>query len=534
MKTRKIVKKTGAATMRALPKIDRNGNKTILVVDNKPFYVLGAEVQNSSASCLTFMEPIWKRLADLHCNTVLAPVYWELLEPVEGTFDFTLVKGLLEGARAHGLRLILLWFGTWKNGDSCYAPAWVKQDLKRFPRAQSTPGKNARNISPFSRACRDADARAFVHLMRFLKRQDRQHTVIMVQIENEVGHLRSPRDCSPPAEHAFAAAVPARLMRHLTLQRRRLIPAFRSAWESAGGKEHGTWCEVFGDVAAETFMAWYIAEYVEYIAAAGKREYPLPVFVNAWLDYHSSGPGHHPSGGPVARMHDVWRAAAPSIDAFAPDIYGGDFKMVCRDFAQAGNPLIIPETSGSGAEANVFWAIAEMNALCFAPFGIDGPHPWGVQHVWDVPRLPPSYRILSEMMPFLGPHLGTERLRGILQTMDEPTTFELGGFRIQIRFARKLSEGVPGGYGLIVTPAPNTYVIAGIGFSVSFHPLPGRAPNVDFLAVEEGSFSNGQWQPGRRLNGDDTVAYEVQMLQPEPVIRRAVLYEYDDATASSG
>jgi hypothetical protein len=510
-----------------LPHLDRSGGRAVLKVDGKLFVVLGAEVQNSSASSTDFMKPIWKRLAGLHCNTVLAPVYWELLEPHEGRYDFSLVKGLLEGARRHGLRLILLWFGTWKNGDSCYAPAWVKRDLNRFPRAHFAPGKNGRNVSPFSAACGEADARAFAKLMRFLRDHDRRRTVIMMQVENEVGHLKSPRDRSTPAEGAFAGPVPPALMKPLVANRDRLIPEFRAAWEKAGAAPGGSWAAVFGEAAPEVFMAWHIARYVERVVSAGKAVYPLPMFVNAWLDYDSPGPGHHPSGGPVFRLHDVWRAAAPSVDAFAPDIYVPDFKRACRDYGQAGNPLLIPETNGPRAEANVFWAVAEHNAICFSPFGIDGPHPWGPVHPWEVPHLPASYRLLGEMLPFLSDYLGTPRIRGILQTSDEKESFDLGDYRIQITYLAKLADANRPGFGLIVATAPDTYVIAGRGISISFLPRTNDRPNVDFISLDEGSFRNGKWAAGRRLNGDDTVGYAVNLPEPKPVVRRAVLYSHD-------
>ena len=223
----------------------------------------------------------------------------------------------------------------------------------------------------------------------------------------------------------------------------------------------------------------------------------------------------------------MWRAAAPSVDALAPDIYHPDFKTACRDYAQGGNPLIIPETGGPGAEARVFWAIAEHNALCFSPFGIDGAHPFGPAHPWDVPLLPPSYRLLGEMMPFLSPYLGTPNIRGILQTSDENESFDLGHYRVQIRYANKLAEGQSAGYGLIVATAPDTYVIAGRGFSVSFHPRPDGQPNVDFISLEEGRFRHGKWMPGRRLNGDDTGSYSANLFDLEPAVRRAVLYSHD-------
>ncbi|PJF38504.1 MAG: glycoside hydrolase family 42, partial [Phototrophicales bacterium] len=110
------------------------------------------------------------------------------------------VDEMIYEARRHGLRLILLWFGTWKNGMSSYAPAWVKRDFRRFPRVKIHDGQLVEILSTFSTETRDADARAFAELMRHLKTIDGDdHTVIMVQVQNEVGVLGDSRDRSPIA-----------------------------------------------------------------------------------------------------------------------------------------------------------------------------------------------------------------------------------------------------------------------------------------------------------------------------------------------
>src|SRR5258706_12868875 len=191
-----------------VPHLDYNGGHPRLIVDGTPFVILGAEVNNSSASDLQFMAPLWARLAGYHCNTALVPVSWELLEPVEGTRDFSLVDGLVDGAREHGLRLVLLWFGTWKNAVSQYVPAWVKTDISRFARARDAEGRNTRMISPFSRACQDADAACYAALLRHVREIDGGHgTVIAVQVENETGILGPVRDFGPEANAAFRGPV---------------------------------------------------------------------------------------------------------------------------------------------------------------------------------------------------------------------------------------------------------------------------------------------------------------------------------------
>ncbi len=527
-------KKSVSATHACIPRLERVGNRVRLLVDGKPFVALGGEVQNSSASDLDHMKNVWPRLSAMHYNTVLATVSWELLEPAEGRYDFSLVRGLLAGARAHGLRLILLWFGTWKNAESTYTPAWVKQDLKRFPRGQAEPGRNSRAVSAFSEACCAADARAFARLLRWLCEHDRAHTVIMVQVENEPGFLGAARDHGALAEKAFTAPVPAVLMDKLAALGMALHPEVRGPWETAGRRMTGTWSEVFGAVADEVFMTWHVASYIERVASAGKAEYPLPMFVNAWLNYGEAGPGSggrepgvYPSGGPVSRMHDIWRIAAPSIAAFAPDIYSPAFKAICQDFVRNGNPLIIPETYAHTAAENVFWAVAAHNALCFAPFGIDRPHPWGDCFQSEAPDLAASYQLLNGLLPFLAPHLGTERVRGILQTVDKSEVFTLDDFNVMIEYEAPLKDGVRPGYGLIAAVGNREFYIAGRGFAVRFDPPAGASSQVDILCAEDGSFQGLKWVAGRRLNGDDTVSKLIHLkFETTPVLRRVVLYTH--------
>jgi hypothetical protein len=509
-----------------IPHLDKSRGCTQLIVNGKPFVMLGGELQNSSASDLAFMEPIWDRMVSLNSNTVLAPIYWECLEPEEGHFDFTLVNGLLKGAREHNLKLVLLWFGTWKNGESAYVPRWVKTDLKRFPRVQTEPGVNSRTITPLSDEGCKADAKAFRELMKFLKKADgEQHTVIMVQVENETGVLGASRDMSSAAEKLFNAPIPRELTKYLKERTAQMVPGFRSFWEGIGAKTSGTWPEVFQSKASETFMAWQIAAYIDKVAAAGKAEYALPMYVNTWLPYGQK-PGQYPSGGPTAEMIGIWQAGAPNIDFIAPDIYHPDFRMCCADFTQAGNPLMIPEANVVGGDANAFWAIAEHNAICFAPFGVDSPHPWGSP--WDSPRLAPAYKFLTELMPLITAHQGTGKMKGVLQQGGESSySIELGKYKLNITYNRKADDTRGPGHGLVINTAADEYLVAGTGFTISFEAKPGEPRNVDFISVDEGWYVDGEWKPGRRMNGDDTVGAKFGFVYgTELALRRAKLYSY--------
>jgi len=165
-----------------LPRLEQVGGATQLLVDGRPFLIQGGELGNSSGEP-DYLRPFWPKFKALNLNTLVVPVYWDILEPAEDKFDFATVDGLLTDARANGMRLVLLWFGSWKNSMSCYAPGWVKTDTTRFPRARDSQGQAMEILTAFAAANRDADARAFAALMRHLREADgAQHTVILVQV----------------------------------------------------------------------------------------------------------------------------------------------------------------------------------------------------------------------------------------------------------------------------------------------------------------------------------------------------------------
>src|ERR1035438_7349278 len=224
------------------PHLEKHGTATQLVVDGKPFLILGAELLNSSSSSLDYMRPVWPRLPAIPLNTVLTPLSWELIEPREGQFDFTLVDGLIDGARQNKLHIVFLWLASWKNGMSSYAPIWVKLDTQRFPRVVDKDGAPVEILSPLGKESMAADARAFAVLMRHIREVDGSaHTVLMMQVENEVGVLGDSRDRSPAANHAFDGQVPKELMAYLRGHRASLIPEFRQVWAASGAPWWGTW-----------------------------------------------------------------------------------------------------------------------------------------------------------------------------------------------------------------------------------------------------------------------------------------------------
>jgi beta-galactosidase GanA len=510
----------------SIPHLREQGNATQLIVDGKPFLVLGGELGNSSSSSLEYMRPIWPELVSLNLNTVLTPVYWELIEPVEGRFDFSLVDGLLQEARKHQLRLVPLWFASWKNSMSCYAPAWVKTNQKRFPRSQDKTGRGMEILSPFSQENVEADARAFAAFMRHLREADgRDHTVVMVQVENEIGMIPDSRDRSAIADKLYNGAVPAELMKYLAEHRDALIPEFREVWAGAAFRTHGTWEEVFGpgSQAEEIFMAWHFAQYVNRVAEHGKAEYRLPMFVNAALIRPGHMPGQYPSAGPLPHLIDVWRAGAPQIDFLSPDIYFANFAEWCRKYHRSGNPLFIPEAVLSPlAAVNALYAIGQHDAIGFCPFSIES-----LQNPEDVP-LARSYAMLAQLAPLILEHQGKSVMAGVLPEGPEqraPKQVRLGGYILNITYDRPSTDSLSGG--LVIALGPDEFIFAGTGLIVTFEADSSAAQNVGILSVQEGKYVNGQWVPGRLLNGDQTHQGRHLRLAPGKFdIQRIKLYRY--------
>jgi len=530
----------------ALPHLRRQSGATQLVVDGRPFLIRGGELGNSSASNLDYLAPHWKTFQALHLNTILAPVYWDLLEPAEGRFDFTLVDGLIAHAREHDLRLVLLWFGTWKNSMSCYAPAWVKTDDRRFPRSVDASGRSLEILSPFSTGNRDADARAFATLMKHLRAIDGDtHTVLMIQVENEIGMIPSARDHSDQASRFFASAVPSELMTHLATHTDALAPELRAAWIAAGAKRAGTWSAVFGDgpAAEEIFMAWHFARFTQQVAAAGKAEYPLPLYVNAALIRPGYQPGQYPSAGPLPHLLDVWRAGAPAIDFLAPDIYFPTFVEWTRRYVRGGNPLFIPEALRSPeAAVNALYAFATHDAIGFSPFAIESITEPAAS------LLGASNDIVAQLTPLILEHQGRGTMAGLLpeqpdNPQPQPQQLRLNGYVLNASFERgtppSLADGAiapagaapaardrwPAG-GLVIATAADEFLFAGIGMTVTFATVdPGAQAGI--LSVEEGRFVDRTWENIRWLNGDQTHQGRHVRLEPGRFsIQRIKLYRY--------
>ncbi|GGH05044.1 DUF5597 domain-containing protein [Silvibacterium dinghuense] len=486
------------------PRIVEQNGRHALLVDGKPYLILGGQINNSSSWPGT-MKDVWPTIEGMHANTVEAPVYWEQMEPRPGQFDFSLVDMLVNQAREHHVHLILLWFGTWKNGEMHYVPEWVKTDSVRYPRMIDERGQPIQVLSANSQANLDADRKAFVALTHHLHDLDgQQHTVLMIQVENESGAIGAVRDHSPAAEKEFEGQVPKELL---------------------AGLHHspGTWTQVFGHDADETFQAYSQARYINEVAKAGKAELPIPMYCNVWVRYPKGyvirgyqEPGFdYPSGGPVQTMIDLWKIEAPSIDVLAPDVYSNDRefqKELLSTYARPDNPLLVPETGlGNDFAPGFFYALGK-GAIGFSPFGTD-------QTAWTLHpgQLPEAHAENFALVAPLDRVLARLNYEGKLQTAVEQEgrpeeTLTFGRWQAKVGFGFPQRDGEQhapgtkdnGGRVLVAQLGPDEFLVTGIEARVTFTLASGEAGHLQILKAEEGTYDDETWQPARIWNGDQT------------------------------
>jgi hypothetical protein len=420
----------------------------------------------------------------------------------------------------------------------------VKQDPARFHRVILDNGKATETVSPLGLESGKADARAFAALMAHLKKVDgRENTVIMVQVQNEVGVLGAVRDYSELANTFFHQQVPKALIDGLKMYEEDLHPQVRELWERNGRREAGSWNEVFGNnlLAEEYFMAWHYADYINAVATAGKAQYNLPMFVNAWIvQPEDKRAGDYPSGGPQEHVHDIWRIAAPNIDILSPDIYLPDFPAITEAYTHSWNPLFIPESfAGEMGAANAFYAIGKHVAIGYSPFGIDG--------IADSPQasaLSKSYSVLEQLTPLITGAQSDNRITAFILTKNQSLiTQKLGGYKVTASLSQNMRSGEflsDNGYGIVIWEGDDAFVVTGSNINITFVPDTTGPRMAGFLSVYEGEYLNGSWESGRLLNGDNImVNYDLSneahhnrtgtgaKLGSDPSILKVKLYRFE-------
>ena len=506
-----------------MPRIVQKDGRFALHVDGEPFFIFGGQSHNSS-TWPRMLPQVWSTMESIHANTLEIPIYWEQVEPQPGQYDFSMVQMLLEQARERDIRLVLLWFATWKNGSNHYMPGWMKRDSRKYPNITGKDGNPVDSPSPYTKAAMEADANAFTGVMEYLKEADPQHTVILVQVQNEPGSWGSVRDYSKTAQKLFEQPVPEALLNPEVLKELN-VPA----------NAKGTWEEVFHEDADEYFHAWSVASYIEYVAAAGKAVNPLPIYVNAALRDPLTDPdaSQYESGGATDNVIPIWKAAAPSIDFLAPDIYlRGDERVlkVIDLYARDDNALMVPEIGGN---VKYLYKVLE-KGIGFAPFGVDSQRP-GTEGDLSERNAPlaQEYKVLSPMMRQLAKWGFEGRIHSVVEREDHAEQrINLAAWEAVITFGpgRRFMpaqesdrQRSASGKALVVELGENEFIATGTGCRFTFNPAGKNAGKAwQYLKVEEGYYEGGEFKLLRVRNGDET-DWGGPYIGSEPVILHITL-----------
>ncbi len=498
------------AQNKPIPQLVKKGEKYTFMVDGKPFIIMGGQVGNNSAFP-DRMERVWPIMKAMSANMIQFPVYWDEIEPQQGRFEFGAFDQILTSARAAGLRVVPLWFGTWKNGMMDYVPAWIKADPVRFAHVLNSHRERVKVLSPNSKTNMEADRQAFSALMKHIREIDEaDRTVIMVQVENEPGIFGSVRDFSAETTKLFNGPVPDSLVTALK-------------------KKPGTWKEVFGKRADEFFNAHSMATYINEVAKAGKEAYPLPMYMNVWNGGDGFGenesqmeyPGEaYPSGGATTTVHDLYKAVAKSIDIIAIDCYWQSprkFRDATQKFKRPDNPLFVAETGRGIAMGAFFWVIGEFDAIGFSPYGIDGGGGRGAAD-W-VSAVGVDYRVCGPAMNIIADLQGTGKLQVAVEEQGiQGKNLFFDQYDMAVRFGGAPRPGgapaapvsqpaAPGPTGpgrvMVAQLAPDEFLFMGASVSVDIHPAYGSGYTAaQYLRAEEGTYQGGVWKAAAVRNGD--------------------------------
>ncbi|MDE5693655.1 MAG: DUF5597 domain-containing protein [Duncaniella sp.] len=524
---------TLTASARPESRLERHSDgSATLVVDGRPYIIIGGETGNSMASCAADINRCMADALAHGYNTVLIPVSWELIEPQKGRYDFASIDSIISAARAGNLRVVPLWFGAWKNSMSCYAPAWFKRDTATYPRAVTRSGRPLEIASAFSPAVYEADADAFRALLRHIADTDTDGTVIMIQIENEIGMLEDARDHSPLAQAEYDKGVPSSLMSYLKKHKSSLHPTLLKKWRDTGYRTSGSWAEVFGDdiYTDELFQAYSYALYVERLAREARKIFPtMPLYVNAAMNSRGRQPGQYPSGGPLAHLKDMWHAGSPTVDILAPDLYDGNIASWLAAYALADNPLFVPEIKATRANASqACYAVGEHHAIGLSPFA------YNLRPEADRAYQREGNRCLSSLTPLLfrpaakgsGKFTHTPSA-GLYFTPDSTTrTIIRDGLRIRashyftLPWDPRATNGSvwPETGGLIIQLAPMDYIVAGSGIVLTFDPADSTSDTAPAAALgEDGFLLTGSAKPSSTATAHTSTQKRIGLASVEEV-----------------
>ncbi|HEY5561522.1 MAG TPA: DUF5597 domain-containing protein [Clostridiaceae bacterium] len=526
-------------------------------VKGKPFLSLGGQTHNSSSYVLKDMERAWKSVKALGGNTVATPICWDAFEAEEDKFNIDYVKDLILEARKENLKLILLWFATWKNGTMEYSPAWVKKDKERFQRVICFDGSVTSVLSSHSKENWKADCKAFCKLMQLLKEFDgSEQTVIGVQIENEAGIIGgTKRDFSPIGQAAYQDKVPNQLIQYANEHSSSTLAGY---WKENCSKLSGNWAEVFGSFGAEAVTAWSIANYIDSIAFEGKKIYDIFLYTNVWLDGGTKGSGwdlaglDYPSGCAVIKALDIWYCACKSLDTIAPDNYQGELNRhyeVSDTYShpELGFPLYVPESAAANLNASLmFYAIGEKGAIGYHIFGTEDvlDNEGAVTERGEI--MSRSMHMLSAIDHLLFKYEGTNKLHSLVQhTGEEGRYLKLQGWKCKVCYAGNgygwnvmdyhhlndiFEEGkgiddskVEKARGILIQVDENDFYLVGHKIRLLFNrpePVDGHIPillasgslqanNTDYIQITEGHFDEEEHYIIDRVRSGDEARHGI-------------------------
>jgi hypothetical protein len=416
-------------------------------------------------------------------------------------------------------------------------PSWIKTNPARFPHAELRKAGGvievADALSMFHEQNKQADVKAFGKLMGHVKEVDEGHnTVLMVQVENEVGLLFDSRDASPKANEKFNSPVPSDLLNFLAEDYDNLLADLKANLTTFAAQSKplsGTWEDVFGKSPKtdELFMAYHYALYVNDVAQAGKAAYALPLYTNVWQNYAGDNtdndfpvvagggnkPGDYPSGGAITDVLDIWLRFAPALDFIAPDIYLNDYSGCCAKYRHKNNPLFIPEQRRDEYGTRRTWAAyGTYQALIASPFGIDTLDPVENPFTKHYGLLDSVSQIVLEAQRTAGSSLGFY--------FDElPPTWKIGDADPSKPFVRTFGSwsvtisrcfvfGKPGaGSGMVIHLGDARFLLLGWGFQIAAQ---CTAPTTRFNGILHfkekvvADRATGSLRTLRTLGGDET------------------------------
>jgi hypothetical protein len=457
-----------------------NGH-TALYVDNNPFIILGLQLDCDSCYDSSTIDDLMKQIGVLGGNTAACLLYWRLIEPEEGQYDFSILESMIESAKRYDLRIVLVWFGSYKNACTHYAPDWFQNTPQKYRHAHLESGEQLRYVAcPNCNESLEKDKQAVVKVFEYLRDYDTEKRVILFQVNNESGLIGTDRCYCEECNYLF---------------------------------EQGNYKATDKAIANEIFSAESILRYMEKIAKPAKEIYPLPCYMNAWLAHHTPDhkPGsEYPSGGPVYRVLDVYMQNKKFIDFVSPDIYTPgykDFMRISKEYCLEENPLYIAEHAlgkTSRAFKNLYYALGKFSAIGFDPWAIDCAFPDVMeQPLYDLMQKKFSdeaYDIMESYIPVrdamipIAERQGTENMKYFVQ--EESDTEYVMDFGDIIVKAQLCNPDNGCSRGIVLRIDTCNFVVLGVKTIISFMDKEGNY--IRIKNSERGRFERRKFIPERR------------------------------------